>query len=72
MNAKKIRSHQRLSFFEFAASAFFSMIFVTTSLYKATVAGLLPVQLALVGTALEVSAFVFEVPSVIGNRSHPR
>jgi DHA3 family tetracycline resistance protein-like MFS transporter len=41
------------------------MMFVTTSLYEATVAGLTPVQLILVGTALELSAFVFEVPTGI-------
>jgi len=52
-------------FIEFSASAFFSMMFVTTSLYEATIAGLTPVQLILVGTALEVSAFVFEVPTGI-------
>lgn len=52
-------------FIEFTASAFFSMMFVVTSLYEATVAGLTPVQLILVGTALEVSAFVFEVPTGI-------
>jgi len=44
---------------------FFSMMFVVTSLYEATVAGLTPVQLILVGTALELSAFVFEVPTGI-------
>jgi DHA3 family tetracycline resistance protein-like MFS transporter len=52
-------------FIEFSASAFFSMMFVVTSLYEATVAGLTPVQLILVGTALEASAFVFEVPTGI-------
>jgi DHA3 family tetracycline resistance protein-like MFS transporter len=52
-------------FIEFTASAFFSMMFVVTSLYEATVAGLTPVQLILVGTALEVSAFVFDVPTGI-------
>ncbi len=50
-------------FIEFSASACFSMMFVTTSLYEATVAGLTPVQLILVGTVLEASAFVFEVPT---------
>jgi DHA3 family tetracycline resistance protein-like MFS transporter len=50
-------------FIEFSASAFFSMMFVVTSLYEATVAGLTPVQLILVGTALEISAFLFEVPT---------
>lgn len=52
-------------FIEFSASAFFSMMFVTTSLYEATVAGLTPVQLILVGTTLEIAAFVFEVPTGI-------
>ena len=52
-------------FIEFSASAFFAMMFVVTSLYEATVAGLTPVQLILVGTALEISAFVFEVPTGI-------
>ena len=39
------------------------MMFVTMSLYEATVAGLTPVQLVLVGTTLEISAFVFEIPT---------
>jgi DHA3 family tetracycline resistance protein-like MFS transporter len=34
-------------------------------LYEATVAGLTPVQLILVGTTLEISAFLFEVPTGI-------
>lgn len=50
-------------FIEFAASASFAMLFVSTSLYEVTVAGLTPLQLVLVGTTLEVSAFVFEVPT---------
>ena len=50
-------------FLEFAGSAAFSMMFVVTSLYEATVAGLTPLQLVLVGTALEASAFLFEVPT---------
>ena len=52
-------------FIEFSASVFFSMMFTVTSLYEATVAGLTPVQLILVGTTLELSAFVFEVPTGI-------
>lgn len=50
-------------FIEIAGSVFFSMMFVTASLYEATVAGLTPVQLILVGTTLEISAFLFEVPT---------
>jgi DHA3 family tetracycline resistance protein-like MFS transporter len=52
-------------FIEFSASVFFAMMFVVTSLYEATVAGLTPVQLILVGTTLEISAFLFEVPTGI-------
>ncbi len=50
-------------FIEFTASAFFSMMFVTMSLYEATVAGLTPLQLVLVGTTVELSVFVFEIPT---------
>ncbi len=59
----KLDASQVYLFIEFSASAFFSMMFVSMSLYEATVAGLSPMQLVLVGTALEVSAFVFEIPT---------
>jgi len=52
-------------FIEFAASAAFAMMFVSMSLYEVTVAGLSPLQLVLVGTTLEASVFVFEVPTGI-------
>jgi DHA3 family tetracycline resistance protein-like MFS transporter len=39
------------------------MMFVVVSLYEATIAGLSPVQLILVGTTREASAFLFEVPT---------
>jgi DHA3 family tetracycline resistance protein-like MFS transporter len=41
------------------------MVFVTNSLYEATVAGLEPLQLVLIGTTLELSTFLFEVPTGI-------
>ena len=50
-------------FIEFAASAFFAMMFVSLSLYEVTVAGLTPLQLVLVGTTVEASVFLFEVPT---------
>jgi MFS transporter, DHA3 family, tetracycline resistance protein len=50
-------------FIEFTASTFFAMMFVTMSLYEATIAGLNPVQLVLVGTTVEFSAFLFEIPT---------
>jgi MFS transporter, DHA3 family, tetracycline resistance protein len=60
LNAKSV-----YLFIQFSASMFFAMMFVVTSLYEATVAGLTPVQLILVGTTLEISAFLFEVPTGI-------
>jgi len=39
------------------------MMFVSLSLYEVTVAGLTPLQLVLVGTTVEVSVFLFEVPT---------
>ena len=52
-------------FIEFSASVFFAMMFTVTSLYEASVAALTPVQLILVGTTLEASVFMFEVPTGI-------
>ncbi len=61
----KLNARTVYIFVEFSASVFFAMMFTVTSLYEATVAGLTPVQLILVGTVLEISAFVFEVPTGI-------
>ena len=61
----KLNARSVYLFIEFSASAFFAMMFTVTSLYEATVAGLTPVQLILVGTTLELSAFLFEVPTGI-------
>lgn len=63
MPTLKVEATKVYLFIEFSASAFFSMMFVTMSLYEATVAGLKPLQLVLVGTTLEVSAFLFEIPT---------
>ncbi len=52
-------------FMETAAAAFTCMVFVTNSLYEVTVAGLTALQLVLIGTTLEVSTFLFEVPTGI-------
>jgi DHA3 family tetracycline resistance protein-like MFS transporter len=60
---RKLDAARVYLFIEFTASVFFSMMFVSMSLYEATVAGLTPLQLVLVGTTLEISAFVFEVPT---------
>jgi len=61
----KLNARSVYLFLEFSTAACFSMMFVVTSLYEATVAGLTPVQLILVGTTLEISAFLFEVPTGI-------
>ena len=52
-------------FIEIAIATFLCMVFVTNSLYEVTIAGLTPLQLVLIGTTLEVSTFVFEVPTGI-------
>src|SRR5512147_3071116 len=61
----KLNARYVYLFIELSTSLCFSMMFVVTSLYEATVAGLTPVQLILVGTTLELSAFLFEVPTGI-------
>ena len=63
MNRLRLDATRVYLFIEFAASAAFSMMFVVTSLYEATVAGLSPLQLVLVGTTVELSIFLFEVPT---------
>jgi len=68
----KLEAAKVYLFIEFTASAFFAMMFVTMSLYEATVAGLTSVQLVLVGTALEISAFVFEIPTGVVADSYSR
>src|SRR4030042_1008771 len=60
---KKFSGTSVYLFAEFSASLCLGMLFVSMSLCEATVAGLSPIQLVLVGTTLEVSAFLFEVPT---------
>jgi DHA3 family tetracycline resistance protein-like MFS transporter len=47
----------------FGSSFLFSTIFTTNLLYQATVVALKPLQLVLVGTILETSVFLFEIPT---------
>ena len=49
----------------FFKSLLFSMIYVVTSLYEARVAGLSGAQLVMVGTTLEITIFLFEIPTGI-------
>ena len=48
---------------EFASSALFALAFTAMSLYEVNTARLSPLQLVLVGTALEASVFLFEIPT---------
>ena len=50
---------------QFFNALFFGMIFVVTSLYEATVAHLSGLQLVLVGTTLELTVLLFEIPTGI-------
>ena len=47
----------------FASSGLFAMAFTATSLYEAATAGLNPLQLVLIGTMLELSVLLCEVPT---------
>src|SRR5512135_2810221 len=47
----------------FFNSLFFSMIFVVASFYEATVAHLTGLELVLVGTTVEVTILLFEIPT---------
>lgn len=48
-----------------ATSAFFTMMGFISAIYRVQTAGLNPLQLVLLGTALELSVFLFEVPTGI-------
>jgi len=55
-----------------ATSAFFTMMGFISAIYRVQTAGLNPLQLVLLGTALELSVFVFEVPTGIVADLHSR
>lgn len=57
---------------QFLTGFSFSMIFVVTSLYEATVAHLSGLQLVLVGTTLELTILLFEVPTGVVADVHSR
>ncbi len=62
---KKLRAYPVFLILEGAGAFLFSMIFAASSIYQVTEAGLSPLQLVLVGTILEASIFLFEVPTGI-------
>lgn len=47
----------------FFSSMCFTLSFTVNLIYQTTVVGLNPLQMVLVGTALEVTTFLFEVPT---------
>ena len=47
----------------FLQSFSFAVVFTIIMVFQVETAGLSPLQLVLVGTALELSAFVFEIPT---------
>ncbi len=47
----------------FVSDLIFSLIFTVDAVYQITIVGLNPLQLVLVGTALEVTVFLFEIPT---------
>ena len=61
----KLNATQGFLFMELAYGLFTCMIFATNILYQVTIAELTPLQLVLIGTTLELSTFVFEVPTGI-------
>lgn len=56
----------------FVQSVCFSLFFTVQLVYHATVVGLDPLQMILVGTVLEVVCFVFEVPTGVVADAHSR
>lgn len=61
-----IQKNHALSIFyqySFATAVFFKMVFFVGTLYYITVIQMDPLQLVLVGTAMEASIFIFEIPT---------
>ena len=60
---KRMDAYRIYLFQEGASALLMSMIFTASAIYQVTVVGLTPLQLVLVGTTLEIAAFLFEVPT---------
>ncbi len=59
----KFSAYSVYLFMEFATSLLFWMIFTVEAVYQVSTVGLNALQLVLVGTTVEISAFVFEIPT---------
>lgn len=62
---KRLNGYTVFLFEEFTVSALFALIFTVSILYQVQTVGLNPLQLVLVGTVLELTAFFSEVPTGI-------
>jgi DHA3 family tetracycline resistance protein-like MFS transporter len=62
---KKFGAYKFYLFIETTSSLFYFLAFTATSLYEIRVAGLSPLQLVLVGTTLELTVLLCEVPTGI-------
>lgn len=62
---KRLNGYTVFLFESFTASFLFEMIFTASILYQVQTVGLNPLQLVLVGTLLEATAFIAEVPTGI-------
>ena len=60
---KKIGAYRLFILLSIIVDFLFAMIFTTSALYQVSTVGLSPLQLVLVGTTLELSVFLFEVPT---------
>jgi MFS transporter, DHA3 family, tetracycline resistance protein len=65
MKLKKLDAYTTYLAMQGADGLISSVIFTVNMIYQATVVGLDPLQLVLVGTTLELTAFLFEVPTGI-------
>lgn len=62
---KKLTAYKTYLLFSGATSLFFSLVFTVSAIYQIEIVHLNPLQLILVGTALETACFLFEIPTGI-------
>jgi DHA3 family tetracycline resistance protein-like MFS transporter len=62
-STNQIKAYRVFLTYNFLKEVAYSLVFTFSSVYLVTVAGLDPLQLVLVGTSLEVSIFLFEIPT---------
>ena len=63
MNAGERRAWHVWLFLNGGRALLFSMAFTASMIYRITEVGMSPLELVLVGTAMELAAFVFEIPT---------